>query len=78
MATEEKQRIWSDTPVHPGEILEEELGARQMTQRELATRMGRQPQVVNQIVRGKKSITAETALGLERALGVSARTWMNL
>ena len=49
-----------------------------MTQAELATRMGRPQQAVNEIVNGKKMITAETALEIERALGVAAAFWTNL
>lgn len=49
-----------------------------MTQRELATRMNRPPQVINEIIGGKKSITSETAIGLETALGISATFWLNL
>lgn len=49
-----------------------------MTQRELAARMNRPPQVINEIIGGKKSITSETAIGLETALGISATFWLNL
>ena len=56
----------------------EELRARGMTQSELARRMGRPIQVINAIVTGKKSITAETALQLEKALDIPAEFWLNL
>ena len=49
-----------------------------MTQSELATRMGRPQQAINEIVNRKKMITAETALELERALGITASFWTNL
>lgn len=69
----------SDLAIHPGEFLAEELETRELTQKELARRMHRSPQVINQIVRGKKAITAETAIALERAMpGLSARYWLNL
>ncbi len=71
-------RIFSDMAIPPGEVLEEELEARGMTQKELATRLGRPPQAVNEIIRGKKAITPETALGLETVLGVGADFWLNL
>ena len=70
--------VWSDLPVSPGTILEEELEARGMTQKELAKRMGRPPQVVNEIIKSKKSITPETALELEKVLGMSAQLWVDL
>ena len=69
---------WPDVAFHPGETLAEELEARGMTQRELAEKMGRPVQVVNEIVRGRKAITAQTAWDLEGALGVSAEFWMNM
>ena len=65
--------------VKPGEILAEEfLEPLGLTHRELARRMGVSPMRVNEIVRGKRAITAGTALKLAEALGTSARFWMNL
>lgn len=49
-----------------------------MTQKELAARLGRPPQVINEIINAKKAITPETALGLETVLGISAGFWLNL
>ena len=63
---------------HPGRILRSELEARGMTQADLAARMGRPPQVINQIAGEKKAVTAETARGLEHVLGVPRHVWMNL
>jgi HTH-type transcriptional regulator/antitoxin HigA len=65
--------------IPPGETLAEEIEARGMTQRQLASKIGRPPQAVNELVRGKKAITADTALALEDALeGISAKFWLNL
>ncbi len=64
--------------LHPGKLLAEELAARDMTQREFAERMNRPTQVVNQIIRGKKAVTPETALEMEKVLGVDAQIWLNL
>jgi HTH-type transcriptional regulator/antitoxin HigA len=66
-----------DVAETPGEFLLEELRAREMTQKELAFAMGRPGKLVNEIVRGKKTITAETALQLQDALGISAYFWLN-
>ena len=76
MATETRGQ--SDVAIHPGEILADELAARTMTQVELAGRMGRPVQAINEIINGKKAITAATALELEKALGVPAHVWVNL
>ena len=71
--------VTSNAPVaHPGWLLAEELEVRGMSQRELARRIGRPFQVVNEIVRGRKSITAETALQLEAEFGTRAYIWLGL
>ena len=62
----------------PGETLQEVLDERQMTQADLAEQMGRPKKTVNEIVQGKAAITPETALQLERVLGVPAGFWNNL
>lgn len=70
--------ITVDRAIAPGYYLERELEARAMTQRELAQRMRRPPQAINEIIKGKKELTQETALELERVLGTPARVWVNL
>ncbi len=72
------QHVWSDLPVSPGSVLEEEIEYRGMTQKELAARMGRPTQVINEIIRGKKAITHNTASEMQKALGISAQFWVNL
>ena len=62
----------------PGEFLREELAARGWTQADLAERTGRPLRSINEIINGKKAITAETAIGLGDAFGTSAEYWMNL
>lgn len=52
------------------------LAERGLSQRELAVRTGRPPKTINEIIRGKAEITPDTAIQLERALGVSARFWL--
>ena len=56
----------------PGDFLREELETRGWTQADLAELMGRPLRSINEIINGKKSITAETAIGLGHALGTSA------
>lgn len=72
------KRVWPDVAIPPGETLSEELQARGLSQRELAKKMARPVQAINEIVLGKKHITADTALQLEDVLGVPAEFWMNL
>ncbi|MGH8545610.1 MAG: HigA family addiction module antitoxin, partial [Gammaproteobacteria bacterium] len=76
MATE--IQLVSDLPIPPGELLSETLETTNLSQAELAHRMGRPPQAINEIVRGSKEITAETAIQLERVLGVPAHIWLGL
>lgn len=78
METELLESGPSDTPVHPGEVLGEELEVRGLTPREVALQMGRPVKTVNEIIRGRRAISPATALDLERVLGISARLWMNL
>lgn len=61
----------------PGETLIEMLDDRSMTQTELASRTGRPLKTINEIVKGVTAITPETALQLERVLGVKAEFWNN-
>jgi HTH-type transcriptional regulator / antitoxin HigA len=64
--------------VMPGEVLEEALEDREMSQAELARRTGRPMKTISEIVNGKASITPDTAIQLERALGISATFWNGL
>lgn len=70
---------YPDVAIPPGEYLAEEIEARGISQKELAMRMGRPVNTVNEIINGKKVITAETALQLETVMPeISARFWLNL
>jgi addiction module HigA family antidote len=61
---------------HPGKLLKAELASRGMYQGTLAEAIGRPFQLISYICRGEKSITAYTALDLEKALGVEAQYWL--
>jgi addiction module HigA family antidote len=66
-------------PVHPGEVLLEEfLTPLDLSQYRLAKDIGVPPRRINEIVHGKRAITADTALRLARYFGTSARFWLNL
>lgn len=67
-----------DYAISPGEILEEELELRSMTQRELSEKTGLSLKHISQIINAKTSITPNTALLFERVLGMPARYWLNL
>ena len=66
-------------PIHPGEILYEEfLLPMGISQYRLAHDIGVPPRRINEIVHGKRAVTADTALRLSRYFGLSERFWMNL
>jgi antitoxin HigA-1 len=66
-------------PIHPGEILMEEfLRPMEISQYRLARSISVPPRRINEIVHGKRNITADTALRLSRFFGTSERFWLNL
>ena len=66
-------------PVHPGEVLMEEfLGPMGLSQYRLARDISVPPRRINEIVHGKRAITADTALRLARYFSTSDRFWLNL
>ncbi len=74
-----KTDAYPDVAIHPGEYLAEEIEARGISQKELAKRMGRPLNAINEIIKGKKAITAETALQLEEVMPeIPARFWLNM
>jgi addiction module HigA family antidote len=72
-------RRMRSAPTHPGEILAEEfLNPMGMTQAEAARRMGISTNRLNELVRGKRGVTAATAIRLASLLGTSPELWLNL
>lgn len=66
-------------PIHPGEILLEEfLEPMELSQYRLAKDISVPPRRINEIVHGKRAVTADTALRLARYFGTSERFWLNL
>ena len=66
-------------PIHPGEILKEEfLEPLELSQNKLAIAINVPPRRINEIVLGKRSITADTALRLARYFGTTPEFWLNM
>jgi antitoxin HigA-1 len=65
-------------PVHPGEILGDELALLDITATELARQLGVPPNRISQIIAGKRAITGDAALRLGHWFGNSAQFWLNL
>lgn len=73
------QKRHPSTVIHPGEILAKEfLAPLKLSQYRLAKSLCVPPRRINQIVHGRRAITADTALRLARYFGNSAQFWMNL
>jgi addiction module HigA family antidote len=66
------------TPIHPGEILADELEEIGLSAKKLADVIEVPPNRLYQILAGKRNVTADTALRLSRYFGMSADFWMNL
>lgn len=66
-------------PIHPGEVLMEDyIEGFGITQHRLAVAIGVSPRRINEIVHGKRAITADTALRLAKYFETSAQFWLNL
>ena len=78
MDTETTHPYRPDYAVPPGAVLEEHLEARGMSQAELARRCGRSAKLISEIMTGKATVEPETALQLERVLGVDASIWLGI
>ena len=63
---------------HPGELIKDELKARSMTQRQLSRKTGIKPSVLSETIKGKRPISLNTAIRLEKGLEIPAKMWMNL
>ena len=65
-------------PIHPGGILKDEIEYRGISQRKLAAQMGISPTLLNEILNGKRAVSAEYALLFEAALGIDAEPLIKL
>ncbi len=65
-------------PIHPGEMLKDELEARGISQRKFAEVIDCSYSVLNEILNGKRPVTTEYALKVEAATGIKAHIWLEL
>ena len=66
------------TPIHPGEVLADDLEALDMSAAELSRRLNVPTNRVTEILNGQRAVTADTALRLAHFFGTSAQFWLNL
>lgn len=69
---------YNTTPVHPGEVLMDELEEIGLNQSALARHIEVLPKTINEICRGRRGISAEMSVKLSKALGGSPQFWLNL
>lgn len=63
---------------HPGELIRDEIKERGMTQKQLAAEMDIKPSVLSETVNGKRAVSVNMALALEKALQIPAEVWLNM
>ena len=63
---------------HPGELIKDELKERGLTQKQLAEMTGIKASVISETITGKRAVSLNMAVALEKALGIPADMWMNL
>jgi HTH-type transcriptional regulator / antitoxin HigA len=78
MITKQPFKYTPDYAVSPGEILEETLDARNIKKSDLAERINMSAKTISQILSGKAPVNVDTAIQLEKVLGIPASTWNNL
>lgn len=72
------EELQPSEPIHPGEMLKDELEARGISQRKFAGLIGMPYTAFNEIINGKRPITTDTALKIEAATGIAATIWRGL
>lgn len=72
------KEIFTDVTLHPGEILMDELEARELKKTEFAQLLGMKASHFSELLHGKRHVSAATALKLEKLLGISAEYWMRV
>ncbi len=65
-------------PIHPGEILKDELDERGLSANALSKALGVPANRITAILRGQRSVTADTALRLARVFGTTPQFWLNM
>lgn len=75
---ETKNRLVGAMATHPGSVLKAELEERGISQKDFAKQIGMQAPHLNEIIKGRRSVNMDAAMRFESALGISAKSWMNL
>ncbi len=73
-----ENEIFTTATLHPGEVLELELSARNIKKSEFAQSLGIKPGHLSELLHGKRHVSAYTAINLERLLDISAEFWLRV
>ena len=73
-----KESLTPFVATHPGEMIKDELKERNMTQKQLAAESGIKASGLRETINGKRSVSLNVAVALEKVLGVPADVWMNM
>jgi antitoxin HigA-1 len=71
-------KIQTDILLHPGEIIADELEARLISQKDFAKQIDLLPPHLNDLIKGKRNVSAKIAIKLETALGIDADYWLRV
>lgn len=72
------KEIQSDVLLHPGDVLQMELEAREIKKSDFALQLEMRPSHFSELLHGKRNVSASVAIKLERLLGISAEFWMRV
>ncbi len=72
------KEIYTDVNLHPGEILQMEIAARNIKKAEFAELLGIKPGHFSELLHGKRHVSAVTAIKLQKLLDISAEYWMRI
>jgi len=72
------KEIYTDVALHPGELLQDELENREIKKTAFAALLGIKPGHLSELLRGRRHVSAATALKLEKLLNIPAEYWMRL
>ncbi len=73
-----KENLTPFIATHPGVMIKDELKERKMTQKQLATESGIKVSVLSETINGKRSVSLNVAVALEKVFGIPADVWMNM
>ena len=73
-----KKKLTPFVATHPGEMIKDELKERDMTQKQLAAETGIKASVLSETINGKRSVSLNVAVALEKAFDIPADIWMNM